>query len=305
MADKDRRVNQSKLQVFKGLVARLGQVHFCLVPAILGILLMYPVRTFAARNATVTKERAIIWADAQRSAPIGYARQGKVLRVGEKEREKGQVLPVIVSGRIGYISVDDIVIDEDRKADTDEDRQLTRFQKATKQRYRDYAMGSLVFYSATESANTAAGRPQKQWVFSGGQLKGEVRTTNDRLNVNFLFEYLYGVSENEAFRMFELGAGVSYAVWNRRDFKIRLEAAGLFVPWAQYESAPFFTLNGYGAGAYAQASAIYFFSETWGVEVAGGFHAMKLMGIDRPSPFKDFSPLFIGQRFQLGLSGRF
>lgn len=305
MADKDRRVKQSKLQVFKGLAARLGPVRFCLLPVILGVLLAYSPGALAARDATVIKERAIIWADAQRSAPIGYARQGKVLRVGEKEREKGQVLPVVVSGRIGYISVEDIIIDEDRKRDVDEDRELTRFQKATKPRYRDYAMGSLVFYSATESASPEANRPQKQWVFNGGQFKGEVRTANDRLNVNFLFEYLYGVAESEAFRMFELGAGVSYAVWNRRDFKVRLEAAGLFVPWAQYESSPFFTLNGYGVGGYAQASAIYFFSETWGVEVAGGFHAMKLMGIDRPSPFKDFSPLFIGQRFQLGLSGRF
>jgi hypothetical protein len=84
----------------------------------------YPHKLWAARDALVIKDRAIIWADAQRSAPLGYARRGRTLRVGEKEREKGQVVSVIVSGKVAYISMEDILIDEDRKkVETEESEQ--------------------------------------------------------------------------------------------------------------------------------------------------------------------------------------
>ena len=217
------------------------------LPYFLGILLMFsPLTLWAARDAVVIKERAVIWADAQRSAPLGYARRGRTLRVGDKEREKGQVVSVIVSGKVAYISVEDISIDEDRKKIDIEEVTLTRFQEATKPRYRDQVVFSVVKFNATESADTTAGRLEKEWNFQGGQLRGEIRTTSERLNVGFLFEYLFGEAQQEAFRIFELGMGVSWAMVNTRNFKIRAEAWGLLVPWAQYEAAPLFTLNGYG-----------------------------------------------------------
>ncbi|MFP5490807.1 MAG: hypothetical protein ACLGG0_04860 [Bacteriovoracia bacterium] len=276
------------------------------LPYFLGILLMFsPLSLWAARDAVVIKERAVIWADAQRSAPLGYARRGRTLRVGDKEREKGQVVSVIVSGKVAYISVEDISIDEDRKKIDIEEVTLTRFQEATKPRYRDQMVFAVVKFNATESADTAAGRLEKEWNFQGGQLKGEIRTTSERLNVGFMFEYLYGESQQEAFRIFELGMGVSWAMVNTRNFKIRAEAMGLLVPWAQYEAAPLFTLNGYGLGAIGQLSANYYFNETWGLEVAGGIQAVKLFGIKRPSPFQEFSPMFMGPRLSIGLTGRF
>jgi hypothetical protein len=120
-----------------------------------------------------------------------------------------------------------------------------------------------------------------------------------------MFEYLFAEAQDETFRIFDLGMGLSWALINARNFKIKADAWGLVVPWAQYEAAPLFTLNGYGLGAMAQLSAIYFLSETWGFELAGGVQAVKLFGIKRPSPFQEFNPMFTGQRISIGLTGRF
>lgn len=295
-----------KIQNLHGYVSSYTKGLGSLLPYFLGILVLFTaLDSHAARDAVVIKERAIIWADAQRSAPLGYARRGRTLRVGDKEREKGQVVSVIVSGKVAYISVEDIAIDEDRKKIDIEEVTLTRFQEATKPRYRDQVVFSLVQFNATESADTAARRLEKEWNFQGGQLKGEIRTSNERLNVGFMFEYLFGESQDEVFRIFELGMGASWALVNSRNFKIRAEAWGLLVPWAQYEAAPLFTLNGYGLGAMGQLSANFFLSETWGLEVAGGIQAVKLFGIKRPSPFQEFNPMFMGPRLSIGLTGRF
>lgn len=295
-----------KIQNLHGYVSSYSQGLGSLLPYFLGILVLFTaLDSHAARDAVVIKERAIIWADAQRSAPLGYARRGRTLRVGDKEREKGQVVSVIVSGKVAYISVEDIAIDEDRKKIDIEEVTLTRFQEATKPRYRDQVVFSLVQFNATESADTAARRLEKEWNFQGGQLKGEIRTSNERLNVGFMFEYLFGESQDEVFRIFELGMGASWALVNSRNFKIRAEAWGVLVPWAQYEAAPLFTLNGYGLGAMGQLSANFFLSETWGLEVAGGIQAVKLFGIKRPSPFQEFNPMFMGPRLSIGLTGRF
>ena len=70
---------------------------------------------FAAQVAIVISDRAIIYADRQMSAPIGYLKKGKKLKVGEVKRNKGRVLPVVVNGRIAYIKVADIQTSKDIK----------------------------------------------------------------------------------------------------------------------------------------------------------------------------------------------
>lgn len=49
-------------------------------------------------------------------SPIGFIRGGKVLKVGDKARMKGTIVPVIVSGRVAYVQVKDLrfVEDEDQ-----------------------------------------------------------------------------------------------------------------------------------------------------------------------------------------------
>jgi len=63
---------------------------------------------FAAQKVTVSTSRAIIYADKELTLPLGYVSMGKELVVGEVTRRGGQILPLIVSGKVAYIKVDDI-----------------------------------------------------------------------------------------------------------------------------------------------------------------------------------------------------
>ena len=64
---------------------------------------------------TVSTSKAIIYADKELTLPLGYVTMGKELRVGEVARKGGQVLPLIVSGKIAYIRVSDISFSKDGK----------------------------------------------------------------------------------------------------------------------------------------------------------------------------------------------
>ncbi len=291
------------LRPFLSLPRALGRV---LLPLIIGIS---PLFAHAARDAIVNVEKATIYSDVQRTSPIGYARKGKLVRVGDKEREKGQVVPVVVSGKIGYIAVDDLLFDDDLKKklteSEDEANSVSRYRESTLKRYGEHLMMGYTRFASTESKDEAADRPGDDWTFNGGFLKGEIRTSKERLGLAFMLEYLFAQNPDEKFRMFEFGLGGSLALINARRFKLKAEVFGLMVPWAQYENAPLFTLNGYGVGALAQGTMIIFISESVGFEAAAGVQSVKIFGIDRPSPFKEFNPLFTGTRLSGALVFRF
>lgn len=68
---------------------------------------------FGAEIAYVVSEKAVIYSDMELTIPIGYARRGKKIKVGEVARKHGTVLPTVVSGRIAYVKRDDIQLAEE------------------------------------------------------------------------------------------------------------------------------------------------------------------------------------------------
>ena len=63
-----------------------------------------------AQFATIQKTKAIIYADMAKTSPIGYISKGKTVKVGEVLRAYGTLLPIAISGKIGYIKVSDIAL---------------------------------------------------------------------------------------------------------------------------------------------------------------------------------------------------
>lgn len=76
------------------------------------LALLLSAGAWAARNAYVKSDRAYIYADVEKTAPIGFARRGKKIRVGDVIK-KEEMLAVIVSGKVAYIKSSDITFDED------------------------------------------------------------------------------------------------------------------------------------------------------------------------------------------------
>lgn len=66
----------------------------------------------AAQWATVKVDKAIIYAHSDLTSAIGFVPMDKKILVGSKARRKGTVLPIIVSGKIAWIQIKDLVLSE-------------------------------------------------------------------------------------------------------------------------------------------------------------------------------------------------
>ncbi|MFN8369693.1 MAG: hypothetical protein U0T83_03605 [Bacteriovoracaceae bacterium] len=60
--------------------------------------------------AIVKSNDTIIYSDQECKIPIGRVAKGKLVKVGDVARARGTVLPIVVSGKITYIKVDDLYI---------------------------------------------------------------------------------------------------------------------------------------------------------------------------------------------------
>jgi len=75
------------------------------------IILILSNNSRAAQNARVITADAVIYADRLLKTPIGKVSKGKLVRVGSVARNHGSVLPIIVSGKVCWISIRDLSLD--------------------------------------------------------------------------------------------------------------------------------------------------------------------------------------------------
>lgn len=68
---------------------------------------------YAAQIAVVKAGKAYIYADQDQTSIIGFVSRGKKIKVGDVRRGRGGLLPIVVSGRIAYISVADLFLQKD------------------------------------------------------------------------------------------------------------------------------------------------------------------------------------------------
>lgn len=77
------------------------------------LFFIFTTEATAARYALVMTKKAIVYADKELKSPIGYISAGRKIMIGEKERKRGSILPIVVAGRIAWIRVVDISIDRE------------------------------------------------------------------------------------------------------------------------------------------------------------------------------------------------
>ncbi len=76
------------------------------------VLAIFPALVLGADIAYVVADRAVIYSDMELSVPIGYARKGKKIKVGEVARVGGTILTTVVSGRLTYIRRADVELEK-------------------------------------------------------------------------------------------------------------------------------------------------------------------------------------------------
>lgn len=90
----------------------------------------------AAQVAIVKVSKAIIYADIELKSPIGYVSKGKQLAVGEVKRRRGEILPVSINGRVGWIRVSSLRLPSEEKV-FDEGKKVTEHELNDEKRIKD------------------------------------------------------------------------------------------------------------------------------------------------------------------------
>lgn len=76
------------------------------------------LETLAAKVATVTTAKAVVFADKELTSPLGYVRFGKKVRVSDNPIGIGDIYAVIVSGRVAYIQAKDLSVSNEIVSET-------------------------------------------------------------------------------------------------------------------------------------------------------------------------------------------
>lgn len=288
---------------------RLLLLRFQLVRKLPRLCVLFTVCIFAPdlwaiQDALVIAERAVIYADEQMSAPVGYVRKGKKIKVGDIPRNRAQVYPIIVSGKVAYIRVNDV---NTQKESVDSTRLVAeRFQRGTIQEYKSNYSLSFFNYSTQISLDKpndkVSDKDPVTWYGAG--IRGGVQYTS-RWDLDLMLNVLNGKAERETFRMVEFGAGMAARIIDQNRFQLRLLLQGLIVPFASYALGDKFRVNGYGFTTGAALSATYRFGKSWGMEAFGGMYYTKLSGFNSPEPYREIAPSFVGNRLGLALNYQF
>ena len=102
----------------------------------LNILLGLTVSVRGAQVGIVQSSKAVIYSDIELKSPIGYVRKGKQLAVGEVKRRRGEILPVVVNGRIAWIRVSDLVLPNSQKS-FEQDKKITEHEVLIEENAKD------------------------------------------------------------------------------------------------------------------------------------------------------------------------
>lgn len=255
-------------------------------------------KSWAAQEAIVINEKAIIYSTRQMQAPIGYVSRGKKVLIGEVAQNNNQVYPIVVSGKIAYIKAADLSFELDQN----QNFTATRFYELTKESYRThYSLGFVNYSSQSKSTSTGL---DESFNWYGYQLKGETHYSSC-WGVHIFTTGLWATKGEEQFRSIELGVGGSYMLFEIRKLKLNFFMQALGIPFANYARGSKFRVNGGGYGGGLGMSATYDVQSRWGVEGSFGIYHTRLMGFDTPEDFESPDPKFSGARTVLSAYYRF
>ena len=258
-------------------------------------------KLWAAQDALVTAKKALIYSDMEMTSPIGFVSQGKKIKVGDIPRNKAQVYPVIVSGKIAYIRVTDVTTE---KESVDSSRLVAeRFRKKTVVVQKSKFVASYFLFNsqATMNKENAEILDKSSLLWNGLALRGEV-LMKDSWDIQILMNYMIATKGTEKFKVLELGAGVAYRFIDQKKFILRGELQGLAIPFSTYEIAEDFLVRSYGFTWGAGLNGTYFLSQHWGIEGYGGIYQTHLLKFKSPEPYESISPSFLGARLGIGLN---
>ncbi len=256
-------------------------------------------QVWAAQDAIVIAEKAVIYADKTMTSPVGFIQKGKRVSVGEVPRNKAQLYPIVVSGKVAYIRTIDVSTEIES---LDSNRLVAeRFLRVAEKKIESVYTLSAFTYATQVSLSQKNDQLEDKdpFVWNGFNFKGAVKTSKN-WDFGVVLGYAEGQESKETFRMIETGIDLSYRIFNGDYFVFKWQNQALAVPFSSYSLGTKYRVNGYGFSAGSGLAANVIMGNHWGLEVFGGFYYTGLYGFDVPRPYKSITPTFIGSRLGLG-----
>jgi hypothetical protein len=272
--------------------------------SIVSLYLLNCPNLLAAQDAIVISEEAVIYSDLQMTSPVGYVAKGKKIRVGDIPRNNAQLYPIVVAGRIGYIRVLDVSTEKERI----DAPVLTaeRFRKTIKKTPESKFSFSYLNFSSIINATKVNDETKNGDLLSwnGISAKGEALIFN-KTEIQFVVNYLTTSTNDESYKILEVGTGATYRFLSTKRFLAKLEAQFLGIPYSSYSIGNDFRINSYGFSFGGGPNLTYFFKSGAGIELFGHLYRTQLLGFDLPEPYQNTAVSFTGARVGLGFNVTF
>ncbi len=272
---------------------------------ILVLLSIISCNVFAAKWATVTSKKAIIYADREMTSSIGYIKKGKRVRVGEKTRRGGKLLPIVVRKKIAYIKVSDInssvkLTQLESASQRIKDVQIKSDETRISAFYSGYA--SLISIKQSESfANDTY--EDSLFYFNGFGVRGYLSKSNSKKTWRMSLESASTLTEKNKISFIALTPEISFDFIEFTNYSFRGYIGLPIVPFAQYSYDGLFTVNGYGLGASAGAEMEFKLKNSFGLHFDAGYQFLKLFyRLPSDAGIDEFNPVFNGARFSAAIS---
>lgn len=284
-----------------GIAKRFQPLSAFFQITLLFVLLVFCPQVWAAQVAIVIADKAVIYSDRTMSSPVGFINKGKKVTVGEVPRNKAQLYPIVVSGKVAYIRTIDVSTEIEN---LDTNRLVAeRFLRAAEKKVEAVYSVSAFTYATQISMNAKNDQLEDKdpFVWTGFHVKGAVKTSQS-WDFGVLLGYAEGQESKETFRMIETGIDLSYRLINSSVFVFKWQNQALAVPFTSYSLGTKYRVNGYGFSAGSGLAANINFGRHWGLEAYGGLYYTGLYGFDVPRPYKSITPTFVGSRLGAGLT---
>ncbi len=269
------------------------------------VVFLFANFSHASQDGVVTSKKAIVYSDLEMTSPVGFVKKGQIIKVGEIARNKGQVYPIIISGKIAYIKVTDISVQ--RESMDSKKLVAERFKENTKDTEDSKYSLSYLDYSTQMKLPKDNGNLQDKdsLTFTGVSVKGE-KTIKHHWDMQVLFNYMVGTEGVEKFKIFELGGGAGFRLFDYKRFIFEWETQAMAIPYSSYalkngsNNREEFRVNGYGYTVGTGLSAATRFGRHWGVEASAGMYYTRITGFRVPKPYQVIEPAFYGTRISIG-----
>lgn len=267
------------------------------------IILLFLVSStaFAAQWGKVTSDKAIIYADQQKMAPIGFIKKGKKVRVGEIVRNNGTILPIVVLGKIAYISIEDLDLSYVQKIlDTPAQRLVQKAQEKVQENRI-----ALTYNGMATTLDTTAGN--ESVLFNGGGLRGYIIDLKKRRTWRMSLDFVTTKINDFGLDISSLTAEYAKNMIQTGPYDFHVYAGLSIIPYSQFSKTSEFKQNGYGLGGSAGLEMIFKFNETVGLHIDGNYQYNQLyfplhkdvqtyLGVDK------FEPTLQGFKFSAAIS---